>query len=451
MFAGMKADPYSKSRIPSLLPMILLLALVSASRAQEIDFPPRVEVDRGLPPFAFKGETFTVNLISMPYAGGSPPWTVREQPPAGWTVSVGPDATIDPNTHEIVWGPFDGSIPLQRILTYKVTAPDALTTETFQGIIITNNASTAVSGQSSITVIEPPAPAPPSVQFLSPQSGSAVHFGSQFVNDWTLLWHAEVSDINGDLRNIQFQDNGAVFKEWTVAPHPSAMTKTNVLYVVWTTTVAGPHTLTVRAVDALGAVTDVSSTIQVVLDRPGITVWREFPAFARPGETIPVKLTVLPTPGASAWTLKETPAEGWSAIVGSDATVDPTTHEITWGPFTDNPELPRTFTYQVTSPPGSSHLSFHGGAVMNNETFGTIETSSVRWVPDLAVRTVDQNHIAINLSLPPEHAFFIETTDSIASNNWTLLTSVTVVPWPLEVGPLKVQDNQKFYRFRYQE
>jgi hypothetical protein len=364
-------------------------------------------------------------------------------------VSVGPDAAIDADTHEIIWGPFDGSIPLQRILTYKVTAPDALSTETFQGIIITNNASTTISGQSSITVIEPPASAPPSVEFISPNSGSVVHFGSQFANDWTLLWHAEVSDINGDLRTIQLRDNGAIFKEWTFETHPSAMTKTNSLYVLWTTTVAGPHTLTVHAVDALGAVTDVSSTIQVALDRPGITVWREFPPFARPGETIPVKLTVLPTPDVSAWTLKEIPAEGWSATAGSDATFDPTTREITWGPFTDNPELPRTLIYQVTSPLWGSHWSFHGGTIMNNETFDTIETASVRWVPDLTVRTVDQNHIAINLSLFPEQAFLIETTDSIASNNWTLLTSVTVVPWPLEVGPLRIQDNQKFYRFRY--
>jgi hypothetical protein len=178
-------------------------------------------------------------------------------------------------------------------------------------------------------------------------------------------------------------------------------------------------------------------------------VWREFPPFARPGETVPVKLTVLPTQGASAWTLKEIPAEGWSVAVGSDATFDPTTREITWGPFTDNPDLPRTVTYQASAPLQSSHLSFNGGAVMNDESFGTIETSSVRWVPDLAVRTVDQNHIAINLSLPPEQPFIIETADSIASANWTVLTSVTVLPWPLEVGPLKVQDNQKFYRFRY--
>jgi hypothetical protein len=188
----------------------------------------------------------------------------------------------------------------------------------------------------------------PSVRFIDLSSTNIV-----VALDSSFAFHLEAYDYDNDLQSVELLDNGAVFKEWTFVPQPSETT--NMVSQSWIAAVEGTHTITARARDARGAITEKSVTMNVVK----VKVERAFPTeriFA--GQTISVSLAASPGAGIAPWVIKERPPGDWNISPASQGVLDPVAHEITWGPFDDS--LQRTVTYSITGPISSSLSTFEG-------------------------------------------------------------------------------------------
>jgi hypothetical protein len=78
-------------------------------------------IQRGLPKFYRSGEPVDVWITAQP-GGTATNWSVEEQPPSGWRVSVLNEAgRFDPATRKIFWGPFTNNLCLT--LVYQATPP----------------------------------------------------------------------------------------------------------------------------------------------------------------------------------------------------------------------------------------------------------------------------------------------------------------------------------------
>src|SRR6185436_15270296 len=111
-------------------------------------------------------------------------------------------------------------------------------------------------------------------------NGEVVTLGS------TLSFNLEAFDSDNDLQKVELIDNGVVVKEWTLVPGATATT--NTFSQSWTAVVEGAHTLTARARDAGGNVSEIPVPVNVVKVR----VDRAFPGTRlMAGQTISVSLT----------------------------------------------------------------------------------------------------------------------------------------------------------------
>jgi len=89
------------------------------------------------------------------------------------------------------------------------------------------------------------------------------------------------------------------------------------------------------------------------------TATRDLSAYAGPGATFTVVITLTPA-GAVAVGLEETPPVGWPILNVSDSgSWDPDTEEIKWGPFFEG-SIPASISYDVTPPgvPSGEHCFF---------------------------------------------------------------------------------------------
>lgn len=113
-----------------------------------VDASAGVYVYRNLPTNVIAGQSFTVSLHVSPSAGTTG-YVIKERPPTNWKVT---GALIDPDTHEIMWGPFDNS-QIQRTLTYDISAPIGATSGEFSGSVFVDGTSKSIIGRSATSVL----------------------------------------------------------------------------------------------------------------------------------------------------------------------------------------------------------------------------------------------------------------------------------------------------------
>lgn len=114
-------------------------------------------------------------------------------------------------------------------------------------------------------------------------------------------------------------------------------------------------------------------TVQVVtsgdsgLSRFPGALTRFLPPHYLPDQPVPVTLEALPAPDAHAYAVEEQPPPGWHvSAISHNGEWDPVTGRIKWGPFTESPFPPRTFTYTATPPDDASGpAAFAGRALFN--------------------------------------------------------------------------------------
>jgi hypothetical protein len=282
-------------------------------------------------------------------------------------------------------------------------------------------------------------PAAPSVWFTNPNSANAVlAAGSAFA------LKIEAFDLDADLQSVQLLDNGALVKEWTFDPLPYA--RTNQLEQYWSPTLEGSHTIVARAQDSRGTTTEKSVSIDVVKVAPAVSVYRNLPTNVIAGQSFTVTLGVSPNANATAYIIKERPPADWTV---TGASVDPDTHEITWGPF-DNSQIQRTLTYEITAPIGATSGEFSGHVWIDgasNPIFGR-HTTYVLPATQTAVQWVDSQHIILNFNAFPGVTFTLESSDALDATMWTQVKTVVGADAPIQVGPIEVPNQQLFYRLR---
>jgi hypothetical protein len=396
----------------------------------------KVRVERVFPGTrVMAGQTISVSLTAQP-AAGIPPWTIKERPPADWTISPQNQGTLDPSTHEITCGPFNDSV--QRTLTYLVTAPVSSSLSNFAGNVSVNGSSTPIVGPSSLEHV---APRNPTVEFLYNLGGQ-----SELLPGTPLGIYIKASDADGDLHWAEIRCDGALLERWDIAP---LWYYQDVQYsTAWFPTVPGQHTFTAHVEDLLGNIADKSTTLDVVF-RSGVYVSRNLPTNVIAGQSFTVRLDALPGGADPTWFIKEKPPTGWQVRSGADASIDPNTHEITWGPF-DDPRIQRKFTYDVTAPVGATKGVFNGQVWINGAATPIANRDTTHVLPptESSVQWIDSTHVIIHFNAFPGIFFIVESADSVNSTTWTQIETVLGRDEPIQVGPIEVPAVQKFFRLR---
>lgn len=392
---------------------------------------------RSFPYSIHAGQSFSVTLQAMPTAG-APPWTLRELPPANWPVSVGNGASSDPETHEIVWGPFSDS--QNRTLTYQLTAPAIVSSSNFTGSVSVNGGLFQALDSTWISVIPPRAPTIQIDAWGFPQ-------GTQHPVGTPIPAAITASDADDDLQSVELLWNGTLIESWAFNPtwdygYNHGMSPH------WAPAASGQYTFTVRAKDSLGNVTTASATVVYNIDDTFVYVSRNTPTNVVAGQSFTVQIHAYPSPSSHPWIVKEQPPSDWTVMVDGDATVDPITHEITWGPF-ENPTVERAFAYDVIAPTANTFGGFQGRSIMDGIATPISGPTNVYTLPPTVtvVRRIDENHIAFRFNATPGVRYKLEATDSLDSSNWIEISGIIIgTDAPLEFGPLAVGPEQKFYR-----
>jgi len=181
----------------------------------------------------------------------------------------------------------------------------------------------------------------------------------------------------------------------------------------------------------------------------GISVSRNLPTNVIAGQSFTVSLLASPNANAHAWTIKEQPPAGWKVTVGGEASLNPDTHEISWGPFND-PLIQRTLTYDITAPVAGTSAVFNGKVFIDgaSELISGRTTTYVLPSTETSVRWIDAQHVVINFNAFPGITFVLESSDSINSTTWTQVKTVLGGDLPIQVGPIEIPNQQLFYRLR---
>ena len=161
-------------------------------------------------------------------------------------------------------------------------------------------------------------------------------------------------------------NTGAGTMNWTAVENPdvdwlsitsgSSGTNSGTITITYTannTSSARPATIRVTAAGATDSPVDV--TVTQAETPPGFCVTRSVQAYYIPGVTMTVTLSSNPTPDISAFTVEDSPPAGWTVSNWSaDGNWDAVNKKIKFGLFYD--DTPRTFTYDVTPPAGTSGI-----------------------------------------------------------------------------------------------
>lgn len=401
----------------------------------------KVKVERAFPAERiFAGQTISVSLTASPGVGIGP-WTIKERRPADWNISPASQGVFDPVAHEITWGPFNDG--LQRTLTYSITGPISSSLSTFDGEVWVSGTSTPIFGSSSIQLVASTAPTVKFRYFNSAQTTqTTVPPGNP------LEISIEATDSDGDLNTAEIRCDGALLEQWDLAP-PVWNYETIYRSAVWFANVAGQHTFTARVEDLLGNVGERAATLDVVFPS-GVDVSRNMPTNVIAGQRFTVSLAVLPGAAALAWSIKEQPPAGWAVTAGADASIDPNTHEISWGPF-DNSQGQRTLSYQITAPIGVTEGSFDGQVFVGGVSHPISGPTTAHVLPstETSVKWVDSAHVMLNFNAFPGVTFNLESADALDSTVWTAVRpNVLGGDAPIQLGPIDISNVQKFYRLR---
>jgi hypothetical protein len=131
--------------------------------------------------------------------------------------------------------------------------------------------------------------------------------------------------------------------------------------------------------------------------RPGSAV-RTLPTHYLPGQPLEVHLAVRPGASALAWALQEIIPDGWTPSPSlTEASFDPRTRTLKWGPFLD--PAPRDLTYQLQ--PGAASRSiavFSGTAIFESTPVPVGGMSNLPARPSLLTRQLPPPYTATALA-----------------------------------------------------
>jgi outer membrane protein assembly factor BamB len=289
-------------------------------------------VERDLPGAYSPGARMRLKLRATPPPGVTS-YAVEDSPPPNWQVSqISDSGFFDLTNRRVRFGPFFDA--QARELTYVVTPPAgeagvkqfAGTSWTFEG------AKRLVGGDHGLPMLP-----------LHPADNGAA-------DGWLTL---------GEMTAY-----GAAWKKgapWPAGPSPVPLAHLTRAIKLWqasetyrfdTNFATAPQWWTAAPTNHLTGATPPPSFPPTAGAASG-TAESTMPKVYRPGEPLTVAIKVTPGSGVVVYAVEEQPPEGWlvSAVTGGGALDEPR-RKLKWGPFFD--DVARTFTYQVTPPPGAA-------------------------------------------------------------------------------------------------
>jgi len=343
---------------------------------------------RTLPTTYLPGESVNIAIAVRPGASVLA-WALQEAVPSGWTpFPVPAEASFDPSTRTLKWGPFLDPTPREFRYTLKAT-PETRSTATFSGLAHFESTSVPVSG-ASILPIQPNGASriiPPSFR-AGETAAFELHLSpAPFV---TLVSAEE--DIPEGLTVQSIDPDGAwdpVQRRIKWGPFIDASPRT----LRYSLTVPGSpgdsYFFEGRAQFDGDSVTPSGPTIWPAANAPiTSTLVSSLAAFFDPRLPLELDLQSTPSPGTQVHAVELPIPTGWSFVSASHGGVmDAVNRRIKWGPFQD--DTARTL-HSVLQPPGDavSPVSLSGVGWFDARLVPATGNRSTQPFPSVARRTL---------------------------------------------------------------
>lgn len=354
-------------------------------------------------------------------------YSVQDQPPKNWVVGqISDSGAYDANTGRVKWGPyFESNL---RTLTYEITPPVGETGDkSFGGIVTADGVSSTIAGTSVISVAQKigvaqlhPADNNPSDGRMTPEEMTA----------YGLAWKKNQS--------------------WPIAPNPipdDYVTRAGWLWKNGETytidpAMAAPPLWWVNTPGKIGLQSNVPPLQQ---QSGGISVGTPPPVFV-PGESLSVGISVLPSPGVSAYAVRERMPAGWRVTyMSDDGTFDQQSGILKWGPFFDNQV--RQLSYLVTSPEDSPDtILFDGAASFDGVSIKTTGLRQSRATSRLVGFTqLLDGRLQLRVNGRQGVKWAVQASSNLV--DWTLLSTSATADGALQFSdPVSGKREARFYR-----
>lgn len=311
---------------------------------------------RALPPWYVPAQPIPVSLTTQP-APDVAAYTVEEQVPEGWDVAgISHDGEWDARTGRVKWGPFIESPPVERILSYSLTAPPSSdpAEARLAGRAMFNEVEVRPAGPSLLqpqpTIVEPTVPAT-----YEPGTNLSVRLRIMPA-PWVRSWSIEQAVPHS--WTVLQASHGGVFDPGTQ----------QIKWGPFTDALPGEHVLTAILRPPSAADGEVNLGGQGFFDRVEVNfdgpsrrrrnhetsaIVSSLPPEYEPGVAMLVSLEVTPRDGVEVFSVEDTLPPGWTAVPGgiSDGGIyDARNRRVKWGPYFTPDVHPRTLTYEALPP-----------------------------------------------------------------------------------------------------
>lgn len=364
--------------------MMLVLFLAGALRSEAAGF-----VTRRFPADAIEGQIIEVVLQAEPLVSASA-FGVREVLPEGVEyISSDPAANYSSTQRQLRWGLFfDGR---SRPLTYRIRLPTARTLLGWQGWLDEDGVSVPSAGPSQLVVTRPN---PGSVTRVLPapvEAGGTVSIRLEVRPRSGLQFQVIEETLPEGWSLIDLTQGGLVLSArqlrwgpWTDDQARDITYRLRAPSVPAPGTWSGQSTLGDDIVPTQGA-----SQLQVLAKSQGSVIRSLGSSRYTAGQTLNVRLNVIPPESVGLYVVEETLPLGWTlSKVDSEGRLS--SGQLVWGVLAGN--TPREFNYSVTVPEGASgSASFSGVARFDSNpvtTAGTTEILPLELAQPKATRTL---------------------------------------------------------------
>lgn len=304
---------------------------------------------RNLPDHYLPGQPVAVSLSVHPGAS-IVAWALQETLPSGWQPAVIPaDASFDPVTRTLKWGPFLDTTP--RELSYSVRPPEqAREAGTFGGHTHFDSTSVPIAGTSTLTIL----PNTVTRRLPAPYTAGQIARVELAVQPAPYVAvHAMEEEIPPGLV-VEAVGQGAAWDpqsrrvKW--GPFPDAAARTLTYDVRVPAQPRPAYELTGRGVFESTTVPTLGPTSWSAADLPPSSqVTSSLAAHFDPLLALPIDLDSSPAPGTRVHALELSLPDGWAFLSASHgAAFDPRQRRIKWGPFED--AAPRRLHAEIRPP-----------------------------------------------------------------------------------------------------
>ncbi len=314
------------------------------------------------------GQQITVRLTVTP-TPLTKVFAVEDRPPSGWSISqISDGGENDPRVGRIKWGPFFTNGV--TILTYQVTAPDAIRDAivTFSGIGSFDELSTTVLGQREMTAVVSKVTRLVTPEFLT---GAPFTITNLAAPDRTVTVYAVEDEVPAGVAVSGISHEGSydgVTRRIKWGPfldqEPRALQYT----------VTPPSTFTgAMSFRGTGAFNGLQVSIAGQQETRAVSVSernkvsRSLPASVRAARSIWVTNQVSVGTSLTLYAVEDQVPTEWTASeISHQGLFDPQSSKVKWGPFFDATE--RALTYQLAAPTNAGgRVTIQGTASFNAE------------------------------------------------------------------------------------